>query len=106
MAENGAENFEARLEALERRVAAIEERNRNVEREKAWETSFTRRAAILVLTYFVMCLVFEGLGSGTVFTSALIPTLGFFLSSLSLPIVRTRWRRRSFERTMPPERAQ
>lgn len=35
---------------LEKRVEAIEERNKRVETDKAWETSWTRRICIMVLT--------------------------------------------------------
>lgn len=36
--------------SLEKRLKTIEERNRRVETEKAWETSVTRRLSIAVLT--------------------------------------------------------
>jgi len=39
------------MDILEDRIRAIEDRNIRVETEKAWETSFTRRASIALLTY-------------------------------------------------------
>ena len=40
------------MNSLERRIQAIEERNKRVEADKAWETSLTRRVSIAVITYF------------------------------------------------------
>jgi len=79
------------LKELAERIAAIEERNRRVEAEKAWETSVFRKISILVLTYIVMCLVFWSLGSDPFWANAIVPTLGFFLSTLSLSIIGAWW---------------
>ena len=38
---------------IESRLSAIEERNKKVERDKAWEVSWTRRVSIMALTYVV-----------------------------------------------------
>ena len=82
------------LLAIKDRLQAIETRNRRVEAQKAWETSLTRKLSILLLTYFVMCLVFLSLESVDAWKNAIVPSLGFFLSTLSLPIVRRRWEQR------------
>jgi hypothetical protein len=39
---------------LEARVTKLEVRNRRVDLDKAWETSWTRKIVIAVLTYFVV----------------------------------------------------
>ena len=39
---------------MEERIEAIEQRNKRVEEDKAWETSLTRRVCIAVLTYIVV----------------------------------------------------
>ena len=41
---------------LEERIKRIEERNKRVEIDKAWETSWTRRICICVLTYIIVIL--------------------------------------------------
>ena len=39
---------------LEERVKKIEERNKKVELDKAWETSWTRKIGIIILTYVIV----------------------------------------------------
>lgn len=41
-------------DTIEDRLAAIEARNGRVEGDKAWETSWTRRVSIMMLTYLVV----------------------------------------------------
>lgn len=79
---------------VELRIAEIEDRNRRVELEKAWETSLTRKLSIFLLTYVVMSLIFWTLGSAAYFRDAIIPTTGYFLSTLSLPLVKAVWIKR------------
>ena len=79
------------MPTVEERILAIEERNRRVEAEKRWEVSTTRRASITLATYFVMVLAFSAIGASDPFTNAVIPTLGFLLSNLSLPLIKRRW---------------
>ena len=39
---------------LEERVKKIEERNKRVELDKSWETSWTRKTLIMILTYIIV----------------------------------------------------
>ena len=39
---------------LEKEIEQIKERNKRVELDKAWETSWARRICIMVLTYIVV----------------------------------------------------
>lgn len=87
-------DLEERISRLENSVNAIDERNRRVELEKAWETSRTRTASILTLTYLSTSLLFYALGVERFFFNALVPTLGYFLSIRSLPYIKTRWLKR------------
>ena len=48
----------ASLKHLEAEINKIRERNKKVEADKAWETSWTRRFLILVLTYIVAVIFF------------------------------------------------
>ncbi len=83
--------MDQQLEQLERRVLAIEQRNERVEKDKAWETSFTRIIVVSVLTYFVAVLAFWMIGNQQYFLSALVPTVGFILSMQSVPMVKRWW---------------
>lgn len=82
------------LEELESEVDKIKTRNERVEMDKAWETSGTRKLVILVLTYVVVVIFFFATNLPKPFTNSLVPTLGFFLSTLTVPWVRTSWLKR------------
>lgn len=76
---------------LEERLQAIEDRNHKVDADKAWETSTFRKVSILVITYAVAVVVMYTIGVGDVFFNALIPTIGFFLSTLTMPALKRWW---------------
>jgi hypothetical protein len=76
---------------LEKRIRAIEERNRRVESDKAWETSWTRRLSIAVLTYGVVVAYLFFINADKPFVSALVPAIGFMLSTLLLKTIRDIW---------------
>lgn len=78
---------------MENRIKAIEERNLRVEADKAWETSWTRRILIAVLTYVVVVLFFSTAGLPKPFLNSIVPTVGFVLSTLSLPYFKKIWLR-------------
>jgi hypothetical protein len=60
---------------IENAIAALQERNKKVQAEKAWETSLERRILIALLTYIVVCLFFVITNTSKPFWSALVPTL-------------------------------
>lgn len=72
------------LEHLEKEIELLKARNTRVEKEKAWENSWQRKLGIIVTTYFVMILVFWSLGNDAPFLNAVVPTLGYTLSTLSM----------------------
>lgn len=77
---------------LEKRVSEIEARNKRVELDKKWETSFTRRISICVLTYIVVLLFSYFINkSNNIFLSSLVPVIGFTLSTLSVSLIRKIW---------------
>ena len=76
---------------LEQEVFAMKERNRRVEGDKAWETSMARKGSILSLTYLTTALVFWVIGVSGPLLAAIIPSLGYLLSTLSLPVIKRRW---------------
>jgi hypothetical protein len=47
-----------KIEQLENDILKIKERNTKVELDKGWETSWTRKLCIAILTYFVIVLFF------------------------------------------------
>jgi hypothetical protein len=79
------------MKDLESRIKAIEERNRRVEMDKAWETSWTRKISIALLTYAVVTLGLFVIGNDRPFINVLIPVVGFLLSTLALKFIRNIW---------------
>jgi hypothetical protein len=79
---------------LEMRVAAIEFRNARVELDKKWETSWTRRISITILTYLVVAAYLVFIHKDKAFLNAVVPAIGYFLSTLVLRQIRHVWQRR------------
>ena len=78
---------------VEQEIQKIHERNKKVELDKAWETSKTRKISIAVLTYMVVVIVMHSLGLEKPFINAIIPTLGFMLSTFSLGFIKEFWKK-------------
>ena len=77
---------------LENEIAKIKERNKRVELDKKWETSWTRRICIMIITYIVVIIYSYVISKYTnIFLSSLVPVIGFTLSTLSLKLVRKIW---------------
>ena len=77
---------------LEERIKKIEERNKRVELDKKWETSWTRRICIMVLTYLVVVLYSFIINKfQNIWLSSIVPVIGFALSTLSIKFVRKIW---------------
>ena len=82
------------LQQLKNEIEQIKQRNARVEADKAWETSLFRKILIAVLTYIVIVLFFTFAGFSKPFFSAIAPTVGFILSTLSVPFFKKLWLRR------------
>lgn len=79
------------IEELEKEIQEIKKRNLRVEADKAWETSWMRKCAILVLTYIVMVIFFIVAKNERPFINAIVPVIAFALSTLSLSLVKKWW---------------
>lgn len=82
------------VDSLEERIQKIEARNASVEANKRWETSGTRRVAIAVLTYVIIVCYSWLLGASKPWLQALVPVMGFLISTFTLSVVRGWWERR------------
>jgi peptidoglycan/LPS O-acetylase OafA/YrhL len=78
-------------EELKKEINEIQARNERVEMDKAWETSWTRKLLILILTYLVIVIFFFVSKLDNPFVNAIVPTIGFFLSTVSVPVVKKWW---------------
>jgi len=79
---------------LENRIRAIEDRNKRVEADKAWETSLTRKLVIFALTYIVIVLFMYFSNIPQPLANAVVPAVAFVLSTLTVPVVKKWWTRR------------
>jgi preprotein translocase subunit SecF len=79
------------LQQIKDEIKEIKERNARVEADKAWETSLFRKILVAVLTYLVVVLFFIIAELPKPFINALVPTLGFLLSTLSISFFKKLW---------------
>ena len=78
-------------QTVEERLAIIEARNAKVEGDKAWEASWTRRLSIMLLTYFVVVAYLHFVIHIDPWINAIVPVIGFFLSTLTVEFIKKRW---------------
>lgn len=80
---------------LNKEIEEIKKRNKRVELDKAWETSWTRKICICILTYIVV-VVYSYIvrNYDNIFLSSLVPVIGFTLSTLSLKYIRKIWEKK------------
>lgn len=76
---------------LEQEIQKIKERNRRVELDKAWETSWTRRLFIAVVTYVVAGIWLVWIHDTYPWLKAFVPAGAYALSTLTLPVLKTMW---------------
>ncbi len=77
---------------IEKEINDIKKRNKRVEKDKEWETSWTRRIFIAILTYIVVIIYNYMISNySNIFLNSLVPVIGFVLSTLSLKLVRKVW---------------
>ena len=79
------------IEKIKKEIVGIHERNKRVEMDKAWETSWTRKILIIILTYVVIVVFFIFAGLSKPFVNSIVPSLAFVLSTLSLPMFKRMW---------------
>jgi len=79
------------MSTIEERVEKLEARNRRVELDKAWETSWTRKITIAALTYFVVASYLYLVVKIDPWINAIVPTGGFLLSTLTIKYLKIQW---------------
>lgn len=79
-------------------LEAIKERNARVEADKAWETSWTRRLFIAIVTYVLAVFYMHTAGLGNAFLGAFVPAGGYLLSTVSLPFAKAFWLRNFYRK--------
>jgi hypothetical protein len=79
------------LKKLEKEVETIKSRNRRVEADKAWERSYVRRFLIVIFTYLAIALYLNAIGVQHAWLNAVVPAVGFTLSTLTFPYFKKLW---------------
>jgi hypothetical protein len=79
---------------IKKEIETLKERNRKVEADKAWETSWTRRLMVVILTYFVIVIFFYFAGLPSPWVNSIVPAAAFVVSTLSLPWFKKLWLKR------------
>ena len=76
---------------LKKEVELIKVRNKKVEGDKSWETSWTRRILIVVFTYFVIVLFFYFAGLPDIWANSIVPAMAFVVSTFTLTYFKKLW---------------
>ena len=87
------------MDNLEQRIERIEERNRKVQSDKAWETSWTRRGLLALFTYLAIGIYMWAIDIERPWLNAVVPTVGFILANLTMPFFKEMWLRNKSKRT-------
>lgn len=83
---------------LEKRVKGIEERNKRVEADKSWETSYARRILLFIFTYLAIGLYLNVINISQPWLNAIVPAVGFMLSTLTLPFFKRLWLKYAYKK--------
>jgi len=79
------------IEELQHQIDELKERNARVETDKAWETSYARRALLMLFTYSAISIYMWAIEIDRPWLNAIVPTVGFMLSTLTMPWFKQKW---------------
>lgn len=77
--------------SIEERLEIIENRNKRVEQDKAWETSVTRRVLIATITYALVGIYLSWLNVEKPWLNAVVPVVAFAISTLAIHEIKKIW---------------
>ncbi len=83
--------MEPEIQKFRQEIEAIKARNRKVEAAKAWETSWTRRLVVAILTYIIVVIFMAMADFAKPFLEALVPTAAYLISVSSVSVVQRWW---------------
>lgn len=73
------------LQQISQELEKIKQRNKKVETDKAWESSIARKILLMIFTYFALWIYMQAIDISNPRLNAIIPTVWFLLSTLTLP---------------------
>lgn len=80
---------------LEKEILAIKNRNKKVEIDKAWEISWVRKLLLMIFTYLAISFYLRAINIDKPWLNAIVPSVGFLLSTLTLPFFKKIWEKYS-----------
>ncbi|PIS15831.1 hypothetical protein COT62_01625 [Candidatus Roizmanbacteria bacterium CG09_land_8_20_14_0_10_41_9] len=86
------------LNELEEEIKQIKQRNERVEIDKAWETSLTRKILLIAFTYLAIGLYMNAVSIPNPWLNAVVPSVGFLLSTLTLSYFKEYWRKHIYKK--------
>ena len=78
---------------IQKQIKELQERNKKVEIDKAWETSYTRRILLSIFTYIAMGVYLQIINIPKPWLNAIVPAVAFMLSTLTLPFFKMIWKK-------------
>lgn len=85
-------------------IEALIKRNAKAEADKAWETSWTRRGILAVITYIIVAAWLTMIGVAHPLLHALVPVAAYLLAIYTLPMLKTYWLQRVYNKELHHDR--
>ena len=79
------------MEQLEKRILELEERNKRVAMDKAWEVSWARRGILMLFTYLAIGSYLYVIEVPSPWINAVVPTVAFMISTMTMPFFKRKW---------------
>jgi hypothetical protein len=89
------------IQQIKQDLEEIQQRNKRVELDKAWETSLARKIIVALLTYVVVVVFFYFATLPKPWVNAIVPTMGFLISTLSVAFFKKLWIKSHKKRIYP-----
>jgi hypothetical protein len=83
---------------IEAEIEKIKERNVRVEADKAWETSNFRKLVVGLSIYILSAIILVSIDAPNPFLNAIIPAIGFVLSTATFPIFKEHWMEKIYQK--------
>lgn len=90
--------MQEKIEQLEKDIQLLQKRNNLVELDKAWERSNLRRILIIMFTYIIIGTYLMAIKVDRPWVNAIVPAVGFTLSTLTLPFFKRLWIKRKIKK--------
>ncbi len=87
--------MEKQLDQIQREIEEIQQRNKRVEADKAWELSWMRRILIALSTYILIIIFMYFARLPSPFANAVVPATAYLVSMSAMPYFKKWWLNRN-----------